>query len=115
MPRTTLSKTTLPGGSSSGVGFNEFPWTAADAGNFNAFASTGKEMLMIRNVNADSPVVSYTVTLHKVAGRIEITLGSGEYACTGQIPMAGWKQTSDSNVWVDAPNAEIEFAVLVLP
>ena len=78
MARTTLSKTTLPGGSSSGVGFQEFTWTAADISNFNAFASTGKEVLMIRNVNAASPLVSYTVTLHKVAGRIEVTLAGGE-------------------------------------
>lgn len=115
MARTTLAKINLPGGSSVGVGFQEFTWTAADAVNYNAFSSTGKEILVVRNTNADSPLVSYTITLHKTNGKIQITIPGGDYYCTGQIPTAGWKQTSDSNVWVDAPNAQIEFAALMLP
>lgn len=113
MARTTLTPTTLPG-ASYGVGFQEFTWTAGDASNNNSFASTGKEILMIRNVNADSPLVSRKVTLHKVQGKIEYTLGGGEFMCTGQIPTAGWKQ-SDNAIWVDPEHADIQFAVLVLP
>ena len=115
MARTTISKNNLPGGTSVGVGLAEFVWTAADTGNYNAFSSTGKEVLLIRNVNADSPSVSRTVTLHKTNGKIEITIPAGDYYCTGQIPSTGWKQTSDSNVWVDAASAEIEYSVLLLP
>ncbi len=115
MARTTISKNNLAGGSSVGVGFAEHTWTAADASNYNAFASTGKEILLVRNTNADSPVSSHMVTLHKTNGKVQLSIASGEYWCSGQIPQTGWKQSSDSNVWVDADSAEVEFSVLVMP
>lgn len=114
MPRTTLTPVSIAGGSSVGVGFQEFPWAAADAVNGNQFAGTGKEILMIRNVNADSPLVSRKITLLKTNGKIEYTLGGGEYATTGQIPTSGYRQV-DTYVYVDGEHANIELAVLVMP
>ncbi len=114
MARTSISKTTLPGGTSVGVGFQEFTWTAADPVNYNSFASTGKEILCIRNLNADSPLVSHTVTLHKTNGKIQISIPGGDYYCTGQIPSTGWEQSGDV-IWIDADDTDIEYAVLVLP
>jgi hypothetical protein len=113
MPRTTLSPTNLPGGST-GVGAQDFTWTAADASNGNQFASTGKEILLVRNVNAASPPVSRKVTLFHVKGKIEYTLGAGEFSSFGQIQTSGWKQT-DNYVYVTGEHADIQLAVLVLP
>ena len=115
MARTTLTPTSIAGGSSVGLGFVEFLWTAADAVNFNQFASVaGKEILLARNTNADSPAVSRKVTVHKTNGKIEYTLAGGAYVTVGQIPTSGFKQ-ADTYVYVDGDHAELEFAVLVLP
>ncbi len=114
MARTTLTPTTIPGGSSSGVGFKEFTWTAADPTNGNQFVSTGKEILLARNVNADSPLVDRKVTVLKVNGQIEHTAAGGVFLTTGQIPATGWKQV-DTYVYIDGAHADIEFAVLVMP
>jgi hypothetical protein len=113
MAKTTISPTTLPG-SSYGVGFQDFVFTPADVVNGNQFLSTGKELLLMHNVNADSPPLSHKVTLFKTQGKMEYNLAGGAYDCCGQIPTAGWKQT-DTYVYVTADSAEIELAVLVLP
>lgn len=116
MARTIISPTYLGGGSSAQVKAAEFTWTAADTVNGNRFATpSGKAMLFARNTNADSPAVSYTVTLYGTYGQIEKSLDSLEYACFGQIPVTGWEQGSESYVWLDGSNAELEFAVLLLP
>ncbi len=114
MPRTTLSPTSIAGGSSVGVGFVEFAWADCDPVNGNQFASTGKELLLARNTNADSPAVSRKVTVQKTNGRIEYTLSADGNATAGQIPTSGHKQ-ADNYVYVDGSHADIEFAVLVLP
>ena len=113
MARTTIAPATMPGGSY-GVGFNEFEWTAADVGNGNQFLSTGKEILLVRNVNADSPPVSRIVTLHKTSGSVEKTVAAGEYWASGVIPTTGWKQT-DTYVYVNGAHANLEFAVIKEP
>ena len=113
MARTTIAPVTMPGGSY-GVGFNEFTWQAADVANGNQFLSTGKEILLMRNVNADSPAVARKITLYKTSGTIEYTLGAGEYAASGVIPVTGWKQT-DTYVYVNGAHADIEFAVVKEP
>jgi hypothetical protein len=114
MPRTTVTPTSISGGSSVGVGFVEFTWTAADASNGNQFVSTGKEFLIARNVNADSPLLDRIVTVLKTNGQIEYTLSGGEYLVAGQIPTSGYRQ-ADNYIYLDGSHADIEFAVLVLP
>ncbi len=110
MARTTLTPTSIAGGSSVGVGFVEFLWTAADAVNFNQFASTGKELLLAWNSGASDR----KVTIQKTNGKVEYTLAAGEYLTAGQIPTSGYRQ-ADTYVYVDGDHAEVEFAVLVLP
>jgi len=114
MARTTLTPTSIAGGSSVGVGFQEFTWTDADVANGNQFVSTGKEILLARNTNADSPLVDRKVTMHKTNGQIEHTLGGGEYLTSGQIPTTGWQQ-GDTYCYINGDHADIEFAVLVMP
>jgi len=73
--------------------------------------------LLVRNVNADSPLVSRLVTLYNLKANttIEKTLGGGEHWTCGQLPTAGWKQASDNLIYIDGAHADIEFVVLVLP
>jgi hypothetical protein len=92
----------------------EFTWTDADPTNGNQFASTGKEFLLARNTNSDSPLLDRKVTIQKTNGKIEYVLGGGEYLAAGQIPTSGYKQ-ADNYVYIAGAHADIEFAVLVMP
>lgn len=114
MPRTTITPTSISGGSSVGVGFVEFTFGDCDPTNGNQFVSTGKELLIARSTNADSPSTDRKVTIQKTNGKIEYTLAAGEYLTAGQVPTSGYRQ-ADNYVYIDGSHADIEFAVLVLP
>lgn len=111
MARTIIAPATV-GGGTSGPTFTAFTFTAADTVNKNRFASsTGREELVIRNANADSPGVSRKVTLYRSTyGVVEYTLAAGEYVSTGLCPTT-WRQSStDAYIWMDG-ETDIEFAV----
>ena len=90
---------------------------AADVGNGNQFASSGRDLLVAYN-SGGSP---YYVTVSSVAdpyGRTgDITqydVGAGEYAVFGPFKRPGWIQT-DGYVYVDAENAAVYLGVVALP
>lgn len=115
MPRNALAKTNLP------TKYATTPtlvtWEAADVANGNDFTLTGDEVLLVRNVSADTP---YTVTVTSAAderGRLgHITafeVDFGEMFVFQRFAQLGWRQ-SDGKLWISGSNASIEFAVLNL-
>ena len=112
MPRTTI--TAVPADQINLTSYASVTWTPADVGNGNATPSTGRQELWIRNVNAASPPTSHRVTLHTTAGTMEFTIAGKTYGRINAMPDSGFKQT-DGNIWFEADDSEIEFAVVNRP
>lgn len=93
--------------------------TAADATNKQQVTLTGNEMILAYNSSADT---AYTITINSVAdsdlGRTgDITaysLGFGEFALFGLVPIKGWAQTN-GKLYFEASNAAIKFVVIRVP
>lgn len=118
MPRVTVTKTAVQGpyvalpvvADSLDVAL-----LAADVANKNQFAPTGDDILIVQNSGA-SP---YTFTISSVADALKrtgdvgpYTIAAGEIAAY-RIKIDGWKQ-SDGNVYIEASNAAVKFAVISL-
>lgn len=96
-------------------------FTAADTTNGNAFALTGKEVLLVRNTDGTA-AHSFTITSvaderRRTGDIANYSLGPGEFAAfafSGRDALAGWRQ-SDGTARISADSNLIEFAVLRLP
>jgi len=116
LARTTLTKTNAPGHyATTGQALT---FTAADVTNGNQFKATGKELLIARNTNG---ATAYYVTISSVPdpyGRTgdisQYSIPADETHIFGPFPITGWQQ-SDGYIYVNAENAAIELAVVVLP
>ena len=100
------------------AGDADFTFAAADLGNGNKFACTGKEILIARN----DAIAEKTLTISSVDDEKnrdgDITtyaLASGDYAIflQGMTNSKGWKQT-DGTILLQASDADIFLAVLRL-
>jgi hypothetical protein len=119
MPRQTLTKITpvgpyptLPVSANS----LDITFTAADTVNKEQFAAGADTLVLVWNTHATT---TYTVTITSVAddkGRTgDVTtysLSAGEIAAF-RIRKPGWMQ-SDGNIYMEASNAAIKYAVLAL-
>ena len=116
MARTTLTKTNAPGHyATSG---QTLTFTAADVTNGNQFKATGKELLIARNTD---DATAYSVTVSSAPDPYGRTGDISQHSIPplethifGPFPVLGWQQ-SDGYIYVDAENAAIELAVVVLP
>lgn len=116
MPRQTLTKTTAPGAYSGA--WTAVTFTAAIFADKEQFALTGRELLLIRNTSADT---AYYVTITSVddpTGRSRdittIDIAFGATVVWGPTKVDGWKQT-DGNLYLEAENTAIQYAVITLP
>lgn len=117
MARQILTKTAAPGAYAGS--WTEVTFTAADASNKEQFALTGKELLLMRNTSADT---NYYVTIESTATQgtnresdiTEVDIPFGDVVVWGPTALDGWQQT-DRNLYLEAENAAIEFAVITLP
>jgi len=117
MPRTTLTKTSVP----TEVGIvagTAVTWTAADVGNGNQFPLTGTEVVVAWNTDGAG---AHNVTITSVGD----AKGRKGDITTDSVPTNGfkvycrhsvdaWRQT-DGNLYLSADNALIKFAILQLP
>lgn len=117
MARQTLTKSVAPGGYD--VLGAALTYTAADASNKEQFVSTGKELVIARNSNAGS--TARTVTINSVAnakhrtGNVNaVSIAAGASRIFGPFPKNGWVQ-SNGMIYMEASNAEVLWAVVVLP
>lgn len=117
MARTVLTKNVLttPRNPTAGT---LLVWTAADTTNFNAFAMSGNDLLLAWNSGASPYTVTITSAPDPNYGRTkDITteaIAAGTIRCYGVPQTAGWQQT-DGNLYVQASNAAVLFAVISLP
>jgi hypothetical protein len=113
---TELTKSTAPGAyPTAGVAV---AFAAADVAGKNYFIGTGRELVIARNTSADTP---YTITIVSAADEMgrtgNITAESIAFGVTrmyGPFARSGWAQ-STGHVHLEAENAAIEFAVILLP
>lgn len=120
MPRVTHTAQVLKGayGDYSSVNSADYTYTAADVTNKEQTKITGQEILLARNVNG---AAAHTITINSVNtpfGRkgdvTAYSLGANEFAMFGPFEITGWIQT-DGNLYFEADNANIQFAVIKLP
>lgn len=116
MPRQTLTKSTAPGAYSGS--WAAVTWTAAETTDKEQFAITGRELLLIRNTSEDTP---YHVTITSVddpTGRTrhisQVDIAFGATVVWGPVALTGWQQI-DGNLYLEAEDAAIEYAVITLP
>lgn len=96
----------------------DITFLAADVGNFEQFVTTGKELILARNVGGGP----FTITINSVNDPFNRTndvtaysLGVGEIAIFGPFDRTGWKQAGSSFIFFEANNVAIEFAVIRIP
>ncbi len=89
--------------------------TAADVANKDQFAPSGDDLVIVHNTGA----APYTVTFTSVADEFKRTgdvgaysLGAGELAFF-RFKKPGWLQ-SDGNIYIEASNAAVKWAVIQL-
>jgi len=91
-------------------------WTAADVANKNQFALTANEIILIRNTNGAG---AHNVTLTSVddpygrAENITESVAASGHRAFRATDLTGWRQT-DGKFYLEADNAQIEFAILKL-
>ena len=115
-PRTSLTPISAPGAYAAAP--VELVFTAADDVDKNQFPLTGRELIVARNSGA---VADHTITITSKAneyGRTRnitaFTISPGEYFMFGPVLTPGWLQ-ADGQLYLEADDAEIEFAIIRLP
>lgn len=114
MPRTALTVLASDGPyDADGISVT---WTAADVTNKNQFTPTGREVVLARNTDG---VTAYSVTITSVAddfGRtrdMTVSIPANGFRMFEITALAGWQQ-SDGQIYLEATNTAIQFAVIRL-
>jgi hypothetical protein len=95
----------------------DLTFLAADVANMEQTALTGKEMIVARNVGGGPFLITVTSVndpFNRTGNVTDYSLGAGEFAIFGPFDRTGWRQV-DGNLYFEANNVAIEFAVVRLP
>lgn len=95
----------------------DITFTAGDAVNGNAFAFTGRELILVRNTGAGAATFTFDSVPDSFGREGDIaaySLGAGEFAAFAATKLPGWRQ-SDGKFHLDVSSADIAFAILRLP
>lgn len=119
MARTVLSIITPQGPHPGTVAADalDFAFTASDDVNGNEFAHTGKELILIQNIDAGPQTFTATSVPDPQNRSMDITtysVGAAEFAALLATAITGWRQT-DGNFYLDSSDANILFAIMRLP
>jgi hypothetical protein len=93
-----------------------FTWTAATPASDEQVVLTGNELLLARNVGASPHTITINSTPDTFGRSQNITaesIAAGQFRVYGAFARLGWIQ-SDGNLYFEADNAEVEFAVIKL-
>lgn len=117
MARTTLTPSVALG--SYGAAGVVLTFTAADTTNQNRVLWTGRSLIIAKNTGASARTVTITSAPHGATGRLgsisAYSIAAGATAMLGPYSNPdGWRQ-SDGYLYLEANNAEVEFAVVTLP
>lgn len=115
MSRTALPTTTPPGSATNAGAALTF--TAADTGNLNSFPCSGKDLVIAYN----SGNATHHITITSVADPFGRTgdvaseaIIAGAHRVFGPFFASGWRE-SDGNIYLQADDASVQFAVIPLP
>lgn len=89
----------------------------ADVANMNQFTFTGKELIIVRNINAAAQTFTLTSVADEFGRTGDVTafsLGAGEMAVFLATSLKGWQQ-SDGKFYLQGAHADIKFTILRLP
>lgn len=93
----------------------DFVFTACDAVNFDEFAFTGRELLLVTSTGAFTfTLESVTDSYSRVGDITTYALANGEFAAFWFGGRTGWEQ-SGGKVFLKGSNVGIKFAVLRIP
>jgi len=95
----------------------DLAFDAGDAVNGNEFALTGREIILARNddAGAQTLTISSVDDQYNRDGDISAySIGAGEYAVFGPIPLHGFRQ-SDGMCYLDVSDANIKIAIIRIP
>ncbi len=113
MARAAIAAQTAPGGYDADGAI--LTWTVADPTNDHKTTWTGREIIMAWNTSADT---AYAVIVTSVAdvpagrtGDATKSIPFGEMRMFGPFNANGWRQ-SDGQLYFEAANAAVKFAVL---
>ncbi len=120
MPRQTHTAQVLKGayGDYSVANAADYTYLAADVANKEQTKLTGQEILLVRNVDGagahNITITSVDDTFNRSENVTNYSLGLNEFAMFGPFKLTGWIQT-DGNLYFEADNVNIEFAVVRIP
>ena len=115
--RTALTPQSLPyiyGSIAAGAATLSF--TAANVTDKNEYITTGRELIIARNVGASPYTVTVSSAPDKLGRTKDITaysIAANSVMMLGPVPLDGFKQTG-GKVYLEASNASIEFAIVRL-
>lgn len=94
----------------------DFAFTPGDAVNGLQYQATGREVVLVRNINAGPQTFTLISVADEFGRKGDITtysLAAGEFAVLIP-PLKGFQQT-DGSVWIDVSHDDVHVAVLRLP
>lgn len=94
----------------------DFAFTPGDAVNGLQYQATGREVVLVRNINVGSQTFTLLSVADEFGRKGDITtysLAAGEFAVL--IPPLKGFQQADGSVWIDVSHDDVHVAVLRLP
>ncbi len=116
MARTPLTVQQLTGPFPVDFELDAYTYAAADVGNGNSFPFTGKEIIIVRNVDG---AATRNVTLTSVAnaynrtGNVTLAMSALSFSIFQASDLTGWLQT-DGMFYLSGDNTNLEFAIVRL-
>ncbi|MBA7515231.1 hypothetical protein ES705_07270 [subsurface metagenome] len=113
--RVEITEQTAPG--AYGGVLTALTWDALDVSNGNYFASTGRELLLVRNDDTAAQTITITSVdddLNRLESITDESIPAGEYRMFGPIAQKGWMHP-DRTIWLTGADADLKVAVIRLP
>lgn len=97
----------------------DFLFVAADVANGNEISFTGRNLLLVRNVNAGAQTFTITSApfFNRTGDITNYSLATGEFAVFnlfGGGALDGWRQ-STGKLFLNGSHADIQFALISIP
>jgi hypothetical protein len=118
MPRTALTVQTAKGPYPVTVAANDldFTFAASDVANGNDYISSGREIILVQNINASPQTFTINTApdqLNRTNNITAFSLGASEFAVFWPGNAFGFIQ-SDGKVWLNGAHIDIKWAIIRL-
>ena len=103
-------------GVSVAAGAQDIGFAASDSINGNSFASSGKDIVLVKNTDASAQTVTITAVADsdgRTGSISTYSLAAGDVAWFGILDADGW--STDGNVYIDTSDNNVHIAVLRIP